>query len=40
MHRLDVGTTGVMVVAAAEHAYTVLKRAFKEARDDNNMVNR
>lgn len=30
VHRLDVGTTGVMVVAASEHAYTVLKRAFKE----------
>jgi 23S rRNA pseudouridine1911/1915/1917 synthase len=30
VHRLDVGTTGVMVVAASERAYTVLKRAFKE----------
>jgi len=30
VHRLDVGTSGVMVVAASEHAYTVLKRAFKE----------
>ena len=30
VHRLDVGTTGVMVVATSEHAYTVLKRAFKE----------
>lgn len=30
VHRLDVGTTGVMVVAKSEHAYTVLKRAFKE----------
>ncbi|MBB4136867.1 RluA family pseudouridine synthase [Gordonia humi] len=29
VHRLDVGTSGVMVVAASEHAYTVLKRAFK-----------
>ena len=28
--RLDVGTSGVMVVAISEHAYTVLKRAFKE----------
>jgi 23S rRNA pseudouridine1911/1915/1917 synthase len=28
VHRLDVGTTGVMVVAAAEHAYSVMKRAF------------
>ena len=30
VHRLDVGTTGVMVVAASERAYTTLKRAFKE----------
>jgi 23S rRNA pseudouridine1911/1915/1917 synthase len=30
VHRLDVGTTGVMVVAKSEHAYTALKRAFKE----------
>ena len=30
MHRLDVGTSGLMVVAKSEHAYTVLKRAFKE----------
>ncbi|GAB7047357.1 RluA family pseudouridine synthase [Catenuloplanes indicus] len=30
VHRLDVGTTGLMVVAKSEHAYTVLKRAFKE----------
>jgi 23S rRNA pseudouridine1911/1915/1917 synthase len=30
VHRLDVGTTGVMVVAASERAYTALKRAFKE----------
>ena len=30
VHRLDVGTTGVMAVAKSEHAYTVLKRAFKE----------
>ncbi|MEO6880417.1 MAG: RluA family pseudouridine synthase [Mycobacteriaceae bacterium] len=30
VHRLDVGTSGVMVVALSEHAYTVLKRAFKE----------
>ncbi len=28
--RLDVGTSGVMVVAISERAYTVLKRAFKE----------
>jgi len=30
VHRLDVGTTGVLVVAKSEHAYTALKRAFKE----------
>jgi 23S rRNA pseudouridine1911/1915/1917 synthase len=30
VHRLDVGTTGVMVVAKSEHAYTTLKRAFKQ----------
>lgn len=30
VHRLDVGTTGLMVVATSEHAYAVLKRAFKE----------
>jgi 23S rRNA pseudouridine1911/1915/1917 synthase len=30
VHRLDVGTTGAMMVAKSEHAYTVLKRAFKE----------
>ena len=30
VHRLDVGTSGVMVVALSEHAYTVLKRAFKQ----------
>lgn len=30
VHRLDAGTTGVMVVAKSEHAYTELKRAFKE----------
>lgn len=29
VHRLDVGTSGVMVVAASENAYTLLKRAFK-----------
>jgi 23S rRNA pseudouridine1911/1915/1917 synthase len=34
VHRLDVGTTGVMVVAKSEHAYTVLKRAFKERTVD------
>jgi 23S rRNA pseudouridine1911/1915/1917 synthase len=30
VHRLDAGTTGVMVVAKSELAYTMLKRAFKE----------
>jgi 23S rRNA pseudouridine1911/1915/1917 synthase len=34
VHRLDVGTTGVMVVAASERAYTELKRAFKERTVD------
>jgi 23S rRNA pseudouridine1911/1915/1917 synthase len=29
VHRLDVGTSGLMVVAKSEHAYSVLKRAFK-----------
>jgi 23S rRNA pseudouridine1911/1915/1917 synthase len=29
VQRLDVGTSGVMVVARSERAYTVLKRAFK-----------
>lgn len=30
VQRLDVGTSGAMVVAASEKAYTVLKRAFRE----------
>lgn len=30
VHRLDVGTTGLMVMATSERAYTLLKRAFKE----------
>ena len=34
MHRLDVGTTGLMVVAKSEHAYSVLKRAFREREVD------
>ncbi len=34
VHRLDVGTTGVMAVAKSEHAYSVLKRAFKERTVD------
>lgn len=32
--RLDVGTSGAMVVAASEHAYTMLKRAFKQRQVD------
>jgi 23S rRNA pseudouridine1911/1915/1917 synthase len=34
VHRLDAGTTGVMVVAKSERAYSVLKRAFKERTVD------
>jgi 23S rRNA pseudouridine1911/1915/1917 synthase len=34
VHRLDAGTTGLMVVAKSETAYTVLKRAFKERTVD------
>jgi 23S rRNA pseudouridine1911/1915/1917 synthase len=34
VHRLDVGTSGLMVVAKSEFAYTVLKRAFKERTVD------
>lgn len=30
VHRLDVGTSGLMVVAKSERAYSALKRAFKE----------
>jgi len=30
VHRLDAGTSGLMVVAKSERAYVVLKRAFKE----------
>lgn len=30
VHRLDAGTSGLMVVAKSEQAYTALKRAFKE----------
>ena len=32
--RLDVGTSGLMVVCKSEHGYSVLKRAFKERRVD------
>ena len=34
VHRLDVGTTGLMVVAKSERAYTVLKDAFRERTVD------
>ena len=34
VHRLDVGTTGIMVVAKSEMAYSALKRAFKEREVD------
>ena len=34
VHRLDVGTSGLMVVARSERAYTELKRAFKERTVD------
>ena len=34
VHRLDVGTSGVMVVAKSERAYTGLKRAFKHRSVD------
>jgi 23S rRNA pseudouridine1911/1915/1917 synthase len=34
VHRLDVGTSGVMAVAKSERAYTALKRAFKERTVD------
>jgi 23S rRNA pseudouridine1911/1915/1917 synthase len=34
VHRLDVGTSGVMVVAISERAYTALKRAFKQRTVD------
>lgn len=34
VHRLDVGTTGLMVVAKSEQAYSALKRAFKAREVD------
>ncbi|HEU5111574.1 MAG TPA: RluA family pseudouridine synthase, partial [Micromonosporaceae bacterium] len=34
VHRLDVGTSGLMVVAKSEYAYTSLKRQFKERTVD------
>jgi 23S rRNA pseudouridine1911/1915/1917 synthase len=34
VHRLDVGTSGLMVLAKSDRAYTALKRAFKERTVD------
>lgn len=34
VHRLDVGTSGLMVVAKSERAYTLLKAAFKQREVD------
>jgi len=34
VHRLDVGTTGLMVVAKSEMAYSALKRAFRDREVD------
>ena len=34
VHRLDANTTGLMVVAKSEHAYSALKRAFRERTVD------
>ena len=34
VHRLDAGTTGVMVVAKSERAYSALKRAFRDRTVD------
>jgi 23S rRNA pseudouridine1911/1915/1917 synthase len=34
VHRLDVGTSGLMVVAKSEHAYSELKRAFHDREVD------
>jgi len=34
VHRLDVGTSGLMVVAKSEHAYSVLKQAFRDRTVD------
>ncbi len=34
VHRLDVGTTGAMVVARSDHAYSVLKDAFRDRTVD------
>jgi 23S rRNA pseudouridine1911/1915/1917 synthase len=34
VHRLDVGTSGLMVVAKSEHAYSLLKQAFRDRTVD------
>ena len=34
VQRLDVGTSGVMVIAKSEHAYSVLKNAFRHRTVD------
>jgi 23S rRNA pseudouridine1911/1915/1917 synthase len=34
VHRLDVGTTGLMIVAKSEHAYAKLKQAFRNRAVD------
>jgi 23S rRNA pseudouridine1911/1915/1917 synthase len=34
VHRLDANTTGLMVVAKSEHAYSVLKQAFRDREID------
>jgi 23S rRNA pseudouridine1911/1915/1917 synthase len=34
VHRLDANTTGLMVVAKSEHAYSVLKQAFRDRTVD------
>jgi 23S rRNA pseudouridine1911/1915/1917 synthase len=34
VHRLDAGTTGLMVLAKSEHAYSSLKRAFRDREVD------
>ncbi len=34
VHRLDAGTTGVMVIAKSDHAYSVLKQAFRDREVD------
>jgi 23S rRNA pseudouridine1911/1915/1917 synthase len=38
VHRLDVGTTGLMVLAKSEPAYTELKQAFRDHRVDKRYV--